>query len=402
MAVRCNGITQKGTQCKFKCIENCEKCKIHIRMSKGGSKIPIQETNLKILPKATSKKISDNWKKIAIETDDQFYQKYYKNLQTSDPQIDSRNIRLNIRKNISEYIQKYEENIENNKELNQLIAEINLTLFENKLLYINLGPVDTCDQTYPNIKILKKISKKLDKNSTYKKITAIFKINFYKLIKDFSDDKYIELSDIIIAYNFVRDFYIKLEDLKILTTPENQRFDSDGNFFLKFENIKKLKIYITEAQFWNTTTKVKINQRFANILDIKNNLTITYDYYIFKNIRYFRKSEINKDEINEIIEGFNKIRKNILSKKPEKKMSPQRPSFSTKCLSVEIYKIFNMDFSDKNSYILTKKSTFEDFKKKYRILCLKYHPDKNKNPDSLEKMKTINESFSKVKTFYNM
>lgn len=79
-------------------------------------------------------------------------------------------------------------------------------------------------------------------------------------------------------------------------------------------------------------------------------------------------------------------------------MSPQRSSFNIKYLPHEIYKVFNGDFPDN---ILTNKSTFEDFKKRYRILCLKYHPDKNKDINSLEKMKIINESFSKIKTFYN-
>lgn len=261
MAVRCNGVTKKGTQCKFKSLKDCEKCKIHIRMSTNE---PNSNQETKVKPNT-----SENWKKIIIGTDDDFYDRYFENLPTSDSQIDSRNIRSNIRKNVSEYIQKYHENIENNKELNQLIDDINLKLYEKKLPYVNLGPVDLSNKVYPNIKILKKISKKLDKNCTYKEITFSFKINFYNLIKDFTDEKYIELSDTIVAYNFVRDFFIKLEDLKIITTLENQRFDSDPNFFLKFEIIKKLKIFISNAQFWNTAIKVKINENIANILDIK-------------------------------------------------------------------------------------------------------------------------------------
>lgn len=40
-----------------------------------------------------------------------------------------------------------------------------------------------------------------------------------------------------------------------------------------------------------------------------------------------------------------------------------------------------------------KTATYEDVKKAYRILALKWHPDKNKDPDALQKFKDISEAY---------
>jgi len=42
---------------------------------------------------------------------------------------------------------------------------------------------------------------------------------------------------------------------------------------------------------------------------------------------------------------------------------------------------------------LTPNSTMEQIKGKYRYLCLKYHPDKNKNTDTTTKMSEINSAY---------
>jgi hypothetical protein len=42
---------------------------------------------------------------------------------------------------------------------------------------------------------------------------------------------------------------------------------------------------------------------------------------------------------------------------------------------------------------LTRNSTMEQIKGKYRYLCLKYHPDKNKNTDTTTKMSEINSAY---------
>lgn len=50
---------------------------------------------------------------------------------------------------------------------------------------------------------------------------------------------------------------------------------------------------------------------------------------------------------------------------------------------------------------VTKTSSYDEIKKKYRELAIQYHPDKNKNNDANEKFKKINEAYKTLSDPYN-
>ena len=79
----------------------------------------------------------------------------------------------------------------------------------------------------------------------------------------------------------------------------------------------------------------------------------------------------------------------------------QPPPIRNKCIYIPPTTL-NPYFSD-NVYTIfeiEKGSTFQQFKRSYHGLSLKYHPDKNKTPEAIPKIREINNAYEVVKNHY--
>jgi len=172
---------------------------------------------------------------------------------------------------------------------------------------------------------------------------------------------------------------------------EKKSYHYDGDQYKKIgktkldrinERLEKFQITPDEARiiFGNAwTTKLGIKKRISFYIMIKCiEKKLKNDHYN----RYKKKLGQLYSKLLEIIQIVNNENEDL----GEGDYDYQNYDDSSEVNEKKITQSFQI-------FGLTRNSTMEQIKGKYRYLCLKYHPDKNKNTDTTTKMSEINSAY---------